>query len=86
MQILFDFSHQRENNSFSQSIYESQYERLSNNCQILLKALLRGERLTGADVVKKYGMLEYRRRFADIKAAGIPVKDEMVGNVKQWYL
>jgi hypothetical protein len=86
MQTLLDFTvHSRENNSHSQSILESQYERLSNNCKKLYEAMSKGRRLTGMDCINM-GMIEYRRRFKDMIDAGIPVKSEMVGNVKQWYL
>ncbi len=89
MQTSIDFTaitHTKENNKFSEAILDEQYERLNHNCKVIYDALKRGERLSGAVVVTKYGMLEYRRRFKSLIDAGIPVKSEMVGNCKVWYL
>ena len=85
-----DFSnitHTKENNRHSEQILDDNYERLNKNCKILYDALQRGERLTGAVVVTQYGMMEYRRRFADLKAAGVPVKDATIkGGAKEWFI
>lgn len=87
MQTQIDFVHTRENNRHSEGILEANYERLNNNCKILLDALKRGERLTGFIVVSKYNMMEYRRRFADLRAAGIAVKSEVLkGGFKEYFL
>ena len=90
MQIEIDWSsipHKKENNSHSEAILFDQYERLSRNCKVLYDALKRGERLTGAIVVTQYGMLEYRRRFADLRAAGIEIKERLLpGGVKEWWV
>ena len=76
----------RENNKHSESIQRKQKERLANNCQILLDALLRGERLSGMDIILKYNMSEYRRRIKTIIDAGYPVKFEMnKSGCKTWY-
>jgi len=80
-------THKKENNLFSEAILFDQYERLNHNCKIIYDALKRGERLTGRDIVSKYGMMEYRRRIADIRAAGIEIKEEvMKGGLKQWWI
>src|SRR4051812_44537237 len=93
---VIDFAevlHTKENNSFSQSILEANAERLSNNCKILFEALLRGEKLTGSIIIKEYGMLEYRRRLADIKAylrninSPIIISEETIsGGCKCWFI
>ena len=87
-QLNFDeITLHKENNRESEQILCDQLPRLSNNCKILYEALKRGERLSGADVVSKYGMLEYRRRFSDLIAAGIDVKsDKLENGCKVWYL
>lgn len=80
-------THTKENNSHSEAILFDQYERLNHNCRIIYDALMRGEKLTGRDIVSKYGMMEYRRRIADIRAAGIEIKEEILkGGSKQWWI
>lgn len=80
-------SHTKENNSHSEAILFEEYERLNHNCKIIYDALKRGERLTGRDIVTRYGMLEYRRRIADIRAAGVEIKEEILKDgSKIWYL
>jgi hypothetical protein len=79
--------HQKENNSHSEQILFDQYERLNHNCKIIYDALKRGERLTGRDIVSRFGMLEYRRRIADLRDAGIEIQETTLkGGAKQWYL
>lgn len=76
-----------ENNSHSEQILIDQSARLSKNCKILYEALLRGEVLSGAVIVTKYGMMEYRRRIADLRAAGVVIKENILSNgCKEWYL
>ena len=77
----------KENNSHSEAILLEQAPRLSNNCKILYEALLRGEKLTGINIMQKYNMIEYRRRMKDLKSAGIDIKETKLPNgCKQWYL
>lgn len=79
--------HTHENNKESQSTYEDNWERLNNNAKILYRALLRGERLSGRDIVSKYGMMEYRRRIKDLRDAGLPITDEKLkGGSKIWFI
>lgn len=89
-QAELDFTnlvHTKENNKSSEEILFDNYERLSNNCKILYSALLRGEKLTGQSIVFKYGMLEYRRRIKDLKAAGVEIKEAILfGGCKQWWI
>ena len=90
MQIQIDFStitHTAENNAHSESILSDQYERLNKNCKTLYDALKRGERLTGLIIVTKYGMVEYRRRLADLKAAGVKIEERLLtGGSKEWWI
>jgi hypothetical protein len=80
-------THVRENNSHSEQILFDQYERLNHNCKIIYDALKRGERLTGRDIVSRFGMLEYRRRIADLRDAGLEIQETTLkGGAKQWYL
>jgi len=79
--------HQKENNAHSEQILFDQYERLNHNCKIIYDALKRGERLTGRDIVSRFGMLEYRRRLKDLKEAGVVIQETTLkGGTKQWYL
>lgn len=84
---LNNIVHTRENNIYSETILNNNYKRLNNNCRILLDALERGERLTGLSIVKKYGMLEYRRRIKDLKESGIYIKERNLWlGCKEWFL
>jgi hypothetical protein len=70
-----------------EQILFDQYERLNHNCKIIYDALKRGERLTGRDIVSRFGMLEYRRRLKDLKEAGVVIQETTLkGGAKQWYL
>ena len=90
MQIKINFDeivHSKENNRYSQGVLENEYTRLNKNCKILYDALKRGEKLTGMLVVQRYNMLEYRRRFKDLKDAGIDIKENTLkGGIKVWYI
>ena len=80
-------THTRENNNHSESILFDQYERLNHNCRIIYDALKRGERLTGRDIVTRFGMLEYRRRIGDLREAGVEIKETTLkGGSKQWWI
>ena len=77
----------KENNRESQQILCDQLPRLSNNCKTIYEALKRGERLSGADIILKYGMTEYRRRIKDLKDAGVQIKEEKLSNgCKVWFI
>lgn len=80
-------SHTRENNSHSEAILFDQYDRLNHNCKLIYDALVKGERLTGRDIVTRFGMLEYRRRIMDLRAAGIEIKETLLSNgAKEWWI
>lgn len=77
----------KQNNRQSESILLMSEKRLSHNCQVLYDAFLRGERLTGKEIVKRYDMTEYRARIRDIRKAGIDLKETILDNgCKEWYL
>jgi hypothetical protein len=78
--------HTRENNAGSEAILLKQYKRLNNNCKLIYDALMRGERLTGRDIINM-GMLEYRKRIDELKRAGIEIKEQTLkGGAKQWWI
>lgn len=76
VQLDIDFS-RRENNPGSQAILNGNKVHFSNQCQIVYNALLRGERLTTASALIRYGIGDLRRRVKDLRDAGIDVKDEL---------
>lgn len=79
--------HGHENNVHSQLILEDQYERLSNNCKRLYDALKRGGRWSGRRIVSELGMMEYRRRIADLRDVGIDIKFKTLSNgSKEWWI
>lgn len=89
-QLTIDWNqvtHTSENNSHSEQILFDQYDRLNHNCKLIYDALKRGERLTGRDIVSRFGMLEYRRRLKDLKEAGIEIHEKTLeGGAKQWWI
>ncbi len=84
----FNKSHPRENNPISQINYETNLEKFNRNNRIIFEQLLTGKKLTGIDIAK-LGILEYRKRFDDLKKVyGIPVQDDYVEGqrYKEWWL
>lgn len=75
MQIEFVF--QRQNSFDNQAILEANKDRLSNQCRILLNALLRGERLTTSSALLNYGIGDARARVRDLIKSGIQVSKEL---------
>lgn len=47
-------------------------------CQLLLAALKRGERLTTLDALNLYGVMALSQRMTDLRADGVPVESETV--------
>lgn len=79
--------HGRENNRHSESILVDQYERLNNNCRRLYDALRAGGRWTGRRIVAELDMMEYRRRIADLRDAGVVIKERTLPNgSKEWWI
>lgn len=77
-----------ENKTENQLIFEANKEHFSNQCRIVFEALLRGERLTTAKALLKYGIGDLRRRCKDLRDIwNIPVQSEYVeGRYKEYYL
>ena len=76
------FTHKNENTKANIAAYNEQKVRLSLNCWILLFAMLEQKHITGLDCTKGISfrgmnqpvvMTEYRRRFADLIAAGVEI-------------
>lgn len=89
-QTTIDFTkpHKRENNKESQERYEANLKKFNRNCRIIFEQLLTGRKLTGMEVVK-LGIMEYRKRFDDLKKVhNIPVQDDYVEGkqYKEWWL
>lgn len=47
-------------------------------CQTLKKALERGERLTGLEIIQRYRILGYSQRMGDLIRKGLPIVKEWV--------
>lgn len=90
IQHEIDFSElqHRENNPGSQAHFEENKEHFSNQCRLVYEALLRGERLTTAKALLRYGIGDLRRRIKDLKDMWeVPVQDEYVeGKYKEYFL
>lgn len=84
-QLQITFSPQ--NSSSNQAILDANRERLSNQCQIVLGALLSGERLTTASALINYGVGDLRARIRDILHSGIEVSKKLEdGRFKVYYM
>lgn len=77
-----------ENNPESQAHFEANKEKFSNQCRIVYQALIRGERLTTAKALIKYGIGDLRRRVKDLRDHwNVPIQSEYIeGNYKEYYL
>ena len=88
MKLDLNKSHGKENNEESETNYNFNIKALNNNCRILLEQLLTGNKLTGYDCAR-LGILEYRKRFDDLKKIHkIPIQDDYVygKRFKAWWL
>ncbi len=83
-----DYTNRIENNAGSQQILENNKVRINHQCTIVLQALQRGERLTTALALIKYGVGDLRRRCKDLKDIHhIKIKDRLVeGRYKEWFI
>lgn len=89
MQTELNFSiHKHENNSESEAILKQNQNRLSNQCQIVYEAMIRGERLTTAGALINYGIGDLRRRVKDLIDYGnIPVQSVLLeSRFKEYFL
>lgn len=92
MQTEIDFSRpiiRKENNSDSQALFKANEPRFRGQCQTIMKAFMRGEKLTVATALINYKIGDLRRRIKDLKdnykVSGIESK--MIGRgFKQWSL
>lgn len=60
--------HQREKSENTESFLQENIEKFGGDALFLLKLMLRGERLTGKDVVQRYGI--HDRRLRDLEISG----------------
>ena len=68
-------------------IAEKNATHLNNQCQIVLDALKRGERLTTASALLKYGIGDCRARIRDLAKAGYPIQKKLLeGRYKEYYM
>jgi hypothetical protein len=89
-QITIDFSNLEhfENNIESQNNFDANIDKFSNQCKIVFKALLRGEKLTTTKALLEYGIGDLRRRVKDLKDMwNVPVECRYVdGRFKEYFL
>lgn len=92
MQLQVDFTKpiaRRENNPESQQILQENNVKFTNQCKVVYEALCKGERLTTATALVKYGVGDLRRRIKDLKDNyNIKnIKDVRCdGGFKQWFI
>lgn len=92
MQTTIDFSKpitHRENNTESQAMFEANEPRFRGQCKTIMEAFKRGERLTTATALMRYGIGDLRRRIKDLKdnygVQGI-VDEKKEKGFKEWHL
>ena len=86
MQLTLDYN-RVENNPASTKILRDNVKHFSRQCEILLEAFRRGERITTVDALIKYSIGHLPRRIKDLRDAGINVKDTLLKNrYKEYYL
>jgi hypothetical protein len=79
--------HTRENNPESQANLDRNRPHFTNQCELLLEVLRKGEHLTGRSALLDYGVAALPRRIKDLKENGIPVQSRMIGGgFKEYYL
>jgi hypothetical protein len=88
MQLSIDYTARIENNKQSQAILEANKDRLNKQCQIVMDALKRGERLTTASALLQYGIGDLRRRVKDLRDYhSINIQSELKeGRFKEYFL
>lgn len=78
---------QKQNSYQNQVILDNNKDRLSNQCRIVLEALLRGERLTTSSALLNYGIGDCRARIRDLIKSGIQIsKDLQTDRYKVYYM
>lgn len=77
-----------ENNSESQAHFEANKDKFNRQCRIVYQALIRGERLTTAKALIKYGVGDLRRRVKDLRDYwDVPIQSTLIeGRYKEYFL
>jgi len=86
--IEWNKPHIQENTPENDKNYLLNLNKFSKNCKIIFEQLMTGRAMTGKDCVR-LDIMEYRRRFKDLKDVhGIPVQDDYVEGkqFKKWWL
>lgn len=77
-QLSIDFTHKKENNSFSQSILDANRKEINSQCRKVFELLSQGKALTVNGAVKDYEISSLPRRIKDLKSKGIPIKTRLI--------
>lgn len=77
MQLKLEIPERRENNPDSQNILDSNREHFSNQCCLLLTAMLKGEKITTSSALLKYSVGDARARIRDLIKAGVEITKEL---------
>jgi hypothetical protein len=90
-QLQIDFTQplvHYENNPESQQHFERNIDHFTEQCKIVYRAFMRGERLTTTTALLKYGVGDLRRRVKDlIDIYGVHVDKETIkGNYKEYFI
>lgn len=86
MQIRLDFTHTIEDTPQNQAFLRANRHRLSNLCQLMYNALMTGDRMTTYQANQLFNQTDGRRRFKDLKDAGVHLSQEVVRGHKVWYM
>ncbi len=53
-------------------------EKKKSQVERIAQALQQGDRLTGLDILNRFGALNYKGRISDLRRLGLPIKTDMV--------
>lgn len=80
--------HLHENSASNETILEDNKQRFSNQCRVVLTAMMRGERLTTSSALRIYDIGDLRARVRDLSKFNdvIVSKKLLEKRFKQYYL
>lgn len=88
MQLNVFEVHRFESNPASQIILDANRDHFSKQCRVIFDALMSGEQMNSHMAVVEYKIVDFRRRLADLRAAGVLMTwvPSENGRSKEWIM
>lgn len=87
MQLEFNYTHERENNSQSQDFIDSNRNHLNAQCQKVYDLLKSGHRLTVISAMNDHQVMSLPRRILDLeRSLNIKINRETTGRIMTYFL